>query len=108
MRRALILWFGFVLATMLGFTVWASLHEAVWVALARFARDPWALATLADAYFAFLMCWFFIAWKERTWVSRLLWLVAVLLLGNLALAAYGLKVLLSLKPGESPDKVLAP
>jgi hypothetical protein len=43
-----------------------------------------------DAYFGFLAFWLYVAWRERTVASRLGWLVALLLLGNFAIAAYAL------------------
>jgi len=88
MKTALRFWFLFVLLVMVGVTTWASLHENVVAAFLRLARDPWGLATLADAYFAFLVFWLWVAWKEGCWSSRIIWLLAILLLGNLAMAAY--------------------
>jgi hypothetical protein len=43
-----------------------------------------------DAYFGFLAFWLYVAWRERTVGARLGWLVALLLLGNFAIAAYAL------------------
>lgn len=88
MKRALQFWFVFVLLTMVAVTTWASLHENVVAAFTRLAADPWGLATLADAYFAFLAFWLWVAWKENNWGMSSLWLIAILLLGNLAMAAY--------------------
>jgi hypothetical protein len=97
-KRGLMLWFALVLVVMVGLTTWASLHENVVRAFVRLAQDPWGLATLADAYFAFLTFWLWVAWKEGRWVPSLAWLVAILLLGNLAIAAYVMIELL-----RSPD-----
>ncbi len=52
--------------------------------------EPWGLATMFDAYFGFLAFWLYVAWRERTVGARLGWLVALLLLGNFAIAAYAL------------------
>ncbi len=52
--------------------------------------EPWGLATMFDAYFGFLAFWLYVAWRERTVGSRLGWLVALLLLGNFAIAGYAL------------------
>ena len=49
--------------------------------------EPWGLATMFDAYFGFLAFWLYVAWRERTVGARLGWLVALLLLGNFAIAA---------------------
>ena len=103
MKSALRSWFLFVLLVMVGLTTWASLHENVVAAFLRLARDPWGLATLADAYFAFLAFWLWVAWKEDRWPLRILWLMAILMLGNLAMAAY---VLIELARTDSVEALL--
>lgn len=50
--------------------------------------EPWGLATMFDAYFGFLTFWLYVAWRENRFITRGLWLVALLLLGNFAIAAY--------------------
>ncbi len=52
--------------------------------------EPWGLATMFDAYFGFLAFWLYVAWRERAVAARLGWLVALLLLGNFAIAGYAL------------------
>jgi uncharacterized membrane protein YczE len=78
-----------VLASMLGVTTWASLHQS----LGAFAhgpviRDPWVIATLFDAYWAFIAFFVWVAWKEQSLAARVLWFVSLIALGNLAIAAY--------------------
>ena len=63
--------------------------------------EPWGLATMFDAYFGFLAFWLYVAWRERTVGARLGWLVALLLLGNFAIAAYALLCLK--QSGEETD-----
>ncbi|MFN8010674.1 MAG: DUF1475 family protein [Holophagaceae bacterium] len=103
MIRALKAWFLLVLLAMLAVTTWAGLQENLFVAGGRLIRDPWGLATLFDAYFAFLAFWLWLAWRERTWLPRILWLLAILALGNLAMAAYVLILLFQLPAGAGPD-----
>ncbi|MEY3958586.1 MAG: hypothetical protein RJA37_1189 [Verrucomicrobiota bacterium] len=67
--------------------------------------EPWGLATMFDAYFGFLAFWLYVAWRERTLGARAGWLVALLLLGNFAIAAYAL-LCLRATPGETdPGKI---
>lgn len=101
MIRALKAWFLLVLLAMLAVTTWAGLQENIFVAGGRLIRDPWGLATLFDAYFAFLAFWLWLAWRERTWLPRILWLVAILGLGNLAMAAYVLLQLFGMGAGSN-------
>ena len=98
--------FALVLATMLAVTTWASLHQP----LGEFVRgatvrDPWVLATLADAYWGFIAVFVWVAWKEQSLPARLLWFVALIALGNIAIAAYLLRELFSVPAGGPLDPV---
>ena len=77
-----------ILAVMLWVTTRASMDTAVWQLPASLTGDLWFQATLADAYFGFLTFFVWLAYKEPGWLTRLGWLVAILLLGNIAMAAY--------------------
>ena len=55
--------------------------------------EPWGLATMFDAYFGFLAFWLYVAWRERSGLSRVLWFVALMALGNFAIAGYALACL---------------
>lgn len=87
---ALRIFFSLVLVTMLGVTTWASLRESIVAIPAAVTGDPWFIATLCDAYFGFLTFFVWVAYKERSNAARLAWLVAILVLGNMAMAAYAL------------------
>jgi hypothetical protein len=97
--------FSAILASMLAVTSWASLHQS----LGEFARsatfrEPWVIATLFDAYWAFLSFYVWVAWKEQSLPARLLWFVAIILLGNMAMAAYMLRELAAVPaPGPLAD-----
>ncbi len=95
-----------VLLAMLAVTTWASLHENVVAATLRLARDPWSVATLFDAYFGFLWFWLWIAYREACGWTRFVWLAAILLLGNLAMAAYLLAALARLPEGATVQDLL--
>lgn len=99
MRTFLKLAFAAVFAAMVWVTWWASLDRDVFTAGAALWADPWGRATLFDTYFAFLTIWLWVAWRERGWPLRLLWLALILTLGNLAIAAYFLIALFRLPPG---------
>jgi hypothetical protein len=100
-------WFVFVILAMLWVTVTASFDRDVLTAGREIWQDPWGKATLFDAYFAFLAVYLWMAWRERTWLSRLLWLVAILTLGNFAISAYVLLALLRLPAGAGVETLLA-
>ena len=86
--------FFIVLASMLWVTTWASLHQPLGDFLrGGVIRDPWVIATLFDAYWAFITFYVWVAWKEPTALARALWFVAIIALGNIAMSAYFLREL---------------
>lgn len=83
-----------IIGSMLAVTTWASFHQPLGdFARSATFRDPWVIATLFDAYWAFISFYLWVAWKEQSLPARLLWFVAIILLGNLAMAAYLLREL---------------
>ena len=95
-----------VLVGMLTVTTVASLDRGVFDAGAALWPDPWFKATLADAYFGFLTVYLWIAYKEVGLAKRLLWLVLLLTLGNIAIAAYLMWQTFKLEPGDPVEKLL--
>lgn len=77
-----------VLVSMLGVTSWASMQCALWDTPRAVATHPWFIATLFDTYWAFLTFYCWVAYKERSWIAKFAWLIAILLLGNIAMAVY--------------------
>lgn len=95
-----------ILIAMLAVTGWASSVVALWKTPSTVVGHPWFIATLFDTYFAFLTFWCWVAYKERSWISRLLWLAAILLLGNIAMAIYMLIQLFRLPVSAGLDRLL--
>ena len=91
---------------MLGVTSWASSIEALWKMPREVATHPWFIATLFDTYFAFLAFWLWVAYKERSVLSRVLWLIGILLLGNIAMAIYMLIQLYRVPASATVEQVL--
>ncbi|MBU3759185.1 MAG: DUF1475 domain-containing protein [Candidatus Omnitrophica bacterium] len=106
MNGALKIFFAAVIAVMTWITVTASLDRNVLSAAADLGKDPWFLATLFDAYFAFLTFYLWVFYKESRLAVRILWFVLIMVLGNFAIASYMLIQLAGLKKGESPSAIL--
>jgi hypothetical protein len=117
-RRTLILYFIVVLAAM----TWVSWRACVVPSLSPLPEyagkginvvggyvtvcsEPWGLATMFDAYFGFMAFWLYVAWRERSIAVRLAWFVAVMLLGNFAIAGYALLCLFGAKGETDLGKV---
>lgn len=73
---------------MLIVTTWASSYESVFVGAEKIFKEPWAIATLADAYFGFLTFYVWVLIKEHTVAKKIIWLILILLLGNIAMSIY--------------------
>lgn len=100
MRLLLKLLFGLIFVVMVAVNVRAALAMNILDSFPLFGRNPWAVATLYDAYCGFLTFWVWVAYKERRHVQKALWFVLVMGLGNVAMSAYVLKELFRLKNGE--------
>ncbi|HUF18603.1 MAG TPA: DUF1475 family protein [Thermoanaerobaculia bacterium] len=98
--------FSAILAVMIGSTIWASMQLSIFDGGGDVIRNPWGLMTLLDAYFGFLTFYVWVAYKERTMLSRVLWLIAILGLGNIAMAAYMLLELSRLPRDAGPKDLL--
>jgi hypothetical protein len=77
-----------VLASMLWVTTRASLQQSLFAIPREVITNPWFIATLFDAYWAFITFYVWMAWKEQSLAARLLWFIAVIALGNIAMAVY--------------------
>ncbi len=90
--------FGFIFLFMVAMTIRTSLQVPIWQA--SFTGNPWAWATLYDAYFGFITFFCWVAWRERSVASKMIWFVLIMLLGNIAMSLYVLIQLFALKPEE--------
>lgn len=106
MMRLLKAFFVLVLVGMVAVTTWASLHENVGIGLMKVLREPWAAATLADAVCGFLTFFLWVCYKEACVFNRLGWFIAIMLFGNIAMAAYALIALWRLPPGAGVAELL--
>jgi Protein of unknown function (DUF1475) len=106
MKTALKLLFAGIFVWMTVLTIRTSLAVSLWSAWDSFAANPWAVATLYDAYFGFLTFFVWVAYKESRMWARILWLVLILGLGNIAMSLYVLIQLFRLKPDEPAEAIL--
>jgi hypothetical protein len=109
-RRTLQVLFGFIFVSLLAYTSWASTQQSLldWQGLVAEPDRWWTIATLIDAYYGFITFYVWVCFKERSWLARVLWFIAIMALGNMAMAAYVLIALWRLKPGEPVANILYP
>ena len=82
--------FGLVLISMIAVTTWASVEHSVIEGFRDLFSSRWGIATLFDTYFSFFLIYLWIAYRERSLGSRILWFVLVCSFGTIAISGYGL------------------
>ena len=98
--------FSAVLVIMLCVSSWASLQCPLWKTPQAVVTHPWFIATLFDTYFGFLTFYAWLVYKETGWFARVAWLIAILLLGNIAMSTYMLVTLYRLPSDAGMERVL--
>ena len=109
MRTFLILLFGFIFVFMVTMTIRTQLQVSLWDFphwQPQYASNPWAMATLWDAYFGFITFFVWVCYKEASMAMRVLWFVLIMTLGNIAISAYVLMQLFRLKPQDPIANVI--
>ena len=77
-----------VIASMLWVTTWASLQCPLFAVPRDVFAHPWFIATMFDAYWGFTTFFVWVCYKQTSWLSRIAWFVAIMLLGNIAMSSY--------------------
>jgi len=96
-----------VFAAMVSVTTWASFQQSIFAIPRDVFTNPWFIATLFDAYLGFLTFYVWVAWKEQRFGARLLWFVAIMALGNLAMALYALAELFRIRETAELKELLS-
>jgi hypothetical protein len=95
-----------VLITMLAVNGWAFSILPVWETPRSVVLHPWFVATLFDTYFAFTTFWLWLAYRETSWVARIIWLLGIYALGNIVMASYMLWIVWRLPANADVRQVL--
>lgn len=108
-KRALGVLFTFILVSLTAYTLWVSTRQPLWEwgGLTTAPDNLWTIATLIDAYYGFITFYLWVLWKEVRALPRVVWFVAIMLLGNIAIAVYVLRQLARLEPSDSPGTLLS-
>ena len=107
MLIALRLLFLAILGCMLAVTGWASGQCALFAIPRDVFTHPWFIATLFDAYWAFVTFTVWVIWKEQSTATRILWFIAVILWGNIAMSLYMLVELFRIKTIDQLGEVFS-
>jgi hypothetical protein len=98
--------FGGIFAFMVVMTIHTGFSVSLSAAWPSYAANPWAMATLYDAYFGFVTFYAWVFYKERSVWARALWFLLIMGLGNIAMSFYVLIQLFLLRPDEPAATIL--
>jgi hypothetical protein len=98
--------FGFIFVWMTAMTIRTSIQVSLWHSWHAFSGNPWAVATLYDAYAGFITFFMWVVYKERGAGRRILWFALIMCLGNIAMSAYLLRELFRLPESEKVESIL--
>ena len=76
---------------------------SLWAAWDSYAANPWAVATLWDAYCGFITFFCWVCYKESSMAPRVVWFLLIMALGNIAMSFYVLLQLFRLSDAEPID-----
>jgi hypothetical protein len=106
-RALLQILFAAIALSLLAYTVWASNQQPLWQWQGWRGPDRhWTIATLIDAYYGFLTFFVWVCFKEPGRLARMLWFVAIMAMGNMAMATYVLWQLHKLPAGAPVSDIL--
>ncbi len=107
-KSALKVLFSCVFITLLVYNSWAATQQSVlqWGGLTTGVDRYWTIATFLDAYFGFLTFYTWVFYKESRWTLRVLWFIAIMALGNIAMSSYVLLQLWRLRPDQDVSAIL--
>jgi len=106
MKSFLKLLFGAIFAFMVVMTIRTGLSVSLSAAWPSYVANPWAVATLYDAYFGFITFYAWVFYKERNFWTRISWFLLVMGLGNIAMSFYVLIQLFRLKSDQPAAAIL--
>ena len=95
-----------ILLSMIVLTAVAIQESSLMEAGSALWNDAWFRLTLADAYFGFLIVYLWVAYKERTLRSRIVWFLLFMALGNMAVSGYILIQLFRVRHGNLAESLL--
>jgi Protein of unknown function (DUF1475) len=107
-KTTLRLLFGCILVSLFIYTVYACTQQPIWeyTGLTTGQDRFWNISSLLDAYFGFTTFYVWVVFKERRWIPRIGWFIAIMLLGNMAMSSYILLQLARLRPGQPASAIL--
>lgn len=102
------IWFLLVFVWQTALVTWAMLNESLFQIPPVVSSDVWFIATVSDAYLAIIAFGLWVCARERTWVSRIVWFLLIVGLGNVTMALYMLILLFGLPTTATAKDIIWP
>ena len=106
MKKLLLTFFATVLISMLLTCFWAGSHQNMFDYFNEQGSNPWFVATLMDCYWGFFIFYLWLVYKENSWLIRIPWLIAIVCLGNIAIATSAIVKVVRLPSDASVEDFL--
>ncbi|MFC2135511.1 DUF1475 family protein [Bacteroidota bacterium] len=100
MKNFLIVVFGILFIYMIYTVVSTSIESNLFDEWDFLASIPWMQATLVDFYVNIVVIFAWMAFREKSWTARILWLVGFVFLGGIITTLYVLVQLFKLDENE--------
>jgi hypothetical protein len=105
MITALKLFFALLFVWMCYVVIHTSIRSNLFKEWDFLGSIPWMRATLWDFYANVTIIFFWLCYKEKSIVLKVVWLILLVALGSIASCAYVLIQLFKLKPGEGLKEI---
>ena len=99
--------FSIIFIGMTAIVIDTSLKSNLFTEWNHLASIPWMTATLWDFYANVFVIYCWVAYKEKTWAGKLIWLVLLCTLGSIASALYILIALFRLKQTDGVRELIS-
>ncbi|MBP9853947.1 MAG: DUF1475 family protein [Candidatus Omnitrophica bacterium] len=105
-KNILKLLFGSMALFMLYLVIVTSMKSDLFHLPSEVVNEPWFQTTLVDFYFLVTILSVWVIYKEKTVLTRILWILAFICLGSIGASLYVLVQFMRLKDGEGLEQVL--
>jgi hypothetical protein len=95
-----------LIVVLAGGSCWAQAQAGLWASVASIAHDPWGVMTLVDLASGFLVASLWMAWREPRRGFIPLWIIGVILLGNMVTLLFILRC--SVGAGDMASLICGP
>ncbi len=98
--------FGLMALFMMYLVIVTSMKSDMFHLPSGVVNEPWFQTTLVDFYFLVTILSVWVLYKEKTFLTAILWIITFICLGSIGVSLYVFLQFMGLKKGEGLEKVL--